>query len=220
MAEYSLTYYELAELVNQYITMSESRDNLENYRPAILAALTGSHEENSIQAVQATTSLWERQLQPPSQLLLGTKYVPIQQNMLEFLKEILVSGLLDGIIQKKEHTELGISVMAAVAFVLYKLFKSVKELDDWDFCIYMQAVCHYKTHKKFTIGELKSWMPHGEPLTCNMHNDKWDCSYLTDEDTCTVLNQENLKKSLVSLYNKGILISTGTNDEYTFKFPG
>ena len=79
MAEYYISYNDLRNITDEYIAQSESRDLLERYKAEILAALTGDFEQNNLDSAQEMITLWENQTQMPSQLLLGTRYIRVQQ---------------------------------------------------------------------------------------------------------------------------------------------
>lgn len=211
------------DIVEKYISSAEKRERLEQYKNEIMAALTGDFEKGDPDSVQEMISLWENQKESPSQLLLGTRYIRVQQSMIDLLKVILTSGVADALITETSQNSipvLTISVGANVVFALKDLLNNVNKLDDWDFCIYMQAATHFKTHKKFTLDDLKRWMPSSERPICNMHNGTWNCDYWNEEDdTCTIQTDQKLNYAVDSLCDKGLLLKRKEDDHtYTFKF--
>lgn len=221
MAEYYISYKELEEVVNQYITNIPNNDRLVEYKAEILSALTGDFEPNDAENVKETVALWKNQIEKTSQLLLGTKYISIQQTLLAFLKLALTSGLIDAVIlYVTQGTLLGFTfaVGSNIAFTLWEWFTSVKNLDDFDFCIYMQAVTHFNEYKYFTIQDMKSWFPTEQNQICNMHNSTWDCDHLNIDNTCDIIKKEKINDALKSLYKKGLLDYITENDHYSFKF--
>lgn len=222
MAEYYISYKEMCDIIEDYISTAEQHDLLEQYKIEILAALTGDFGKGDLDSVQEMISLWENQEKKPSQLLLGTRYIRVQQSMIDFLKAILTSGVVDALI---EYTTQGsfagftVSAGTSVAIALWDLLNNVKTLGDWDFCVYMQAATHFKAHKDFTFDDLKSWMPTSEHPICNMHNGTWDCDYwLEEDDTCTIQNDQKLTNAVDSLCNKGLLSKRKEDHKYIFKF--
>lgn len=221
MAEYYISYDEISNLVEECISTAENRDLLENYKAEILAALTGDFERNDLNSIQEMITLWENQNKKPSQLLLGTRYILVQQSMIDFLKAIFTSGIVDVIISYATQGDLSgfsVSVGMSISIALWDLFNNVKTLDDWDFCVYMQAVTHFKAHEDFSLEDLKSWMPTVERPVCNMHNDTWSCDYWSEDDTCTVNEGQNLDAAIRSLCEKDLLSKRNENHKYVFKF--
>lgn len=221
MAEYYISYGDMEDLVDQYISEAENNDLLVKHRAAILAALTGDFEQNNLESAGEMVTLWENQIDKPSQLLLDTRYIRVQNIMLCFLKNALTSGLIDAaIIYATQGSVAGftISVGSTIAFTLWELFNSVKKLDDWDFCIYMQALTHYRKNKEFMMDELLDWFPKGDPAICNMHNSTWDCDHLRDDDTCIMVSEKRIGDALQSLCDKGLLKRKTEGGKYTFKF--
>ena len=217
MAEYHMTYEEIASIVDKAISETEEKDNLRLYQPAIMAALTGDYEQGNCKEIPEMVALWENMIAEPSQLLLGTRYIRIQGAMIEFIKLALTSGFVDAVISSEVVTP-EVSATSVVAFVLYEIFGKASKLEDDDFCVYLQTVTHFREHAEFTEEELMSWFPHGEHPRCNMHNSTWQCDYLGDNDICTI-QEEKVQSALKSLKNKGILDQTKGNDgKYVFRF--
>lgn len=220
MAEYYISYGDIENIVDQYISETRDNDLLVKHRAAILAALTGDFEQNNLESVGEMVSLWENQIDKPSQLLLGTRYIRVQHIMLCFLKNAFTSGLIDAVIMyasQGNSSGFTISVGSAVAFTLWDLFNSVKNLDDWDFCIYMQVLTHYRVNRDFTMDELLDWFPKGTPAICNMHNSTWDCDHFRD-DICIMVSEKRIGKALQSLCDKGLLKWEMEGGKYIFKF--
>ena len=222
MAEYYISYKEMCDIIEDYISTAEQRDLLEQYKIEILAALTGDFGKGDLDSVQEMISLWANQEKKPSQLLLGTRYIRVQQSMIDFLKVILTSGVVDALIEyttQGSFTSFTVSAGTSVAIALWDLLNNVKTLDDWDFCVYMQAATHFKAHKDFTFDDLKSWMPTSEHPICNMHNGTWNCDYwIEEDDTCAIQNDQKLTDAVDSLCNKGLLSKRKEDDKYIFKF--
>ena len=222
VAEYYISYKEMCDIVEEYISTAEQHDLLKQYKNEILAALTGDFGKGDLNSVQEMISLWENQEKKPSQLLLGTRYIRVQQSMMDFLEMLLTSGVADALIEyiaQGSFAGFTVSAGTSVAFALWKLFNNVKTLDDWDFCVYMQATTHFKAHKDFTLEDLKSWMPSSEHPICNMHNSKWDCDYWIEEsDTCIIQENQKLTDAVNSLCDKGLLSRRKEDNKYIFKF--
>lgn len=221
MAEYYISYNDICNLVEDCIATSEKHDLLEIYKAQIMAAITGDFGHSDLDSVREMISLWENQDKRPSQLLLGNRYIRVQQSMIEFLRAIITSGIVDALIvfvTQENPAGFTISVGMSVAIALWELINSVKTLDDWDFCVYMQAVTHFKTHKDFTYEELRSWMPTAEWPVCNMHNSIWNCSYWNEDDSCKILEDQKLCEAVESLCEKGLLSKRKEDQKYIFKF--
>lgn len=221
MAEYYISYRELEKLFDQYIEATPNNFQLQEHKAEILAALTGDFEQGNWDSAKKMISLWENQINKPSQLLLGSRYIRVQQIMLDFLKVSCTSGLIDAlIVYISQGSFMGFTVSAGtgIAVALWELFTTVKKLDDWDFCVYMQATTHFREHSEFSFDELKSWLPNvGNPI-CNMHNNTWDCDYLEATGNCSLIQTDKVEQALKSLYDKGLLMLKKENHKYVFKF--
>lgn len=221
MAEYYITYNEVATLLEQYISETKCNENLIKYKAEVLAALTGNFERNDLASVYEMVTLWKNQISRPSELLLGNRYIRVQSVMLGFLEVACTSGLIDAVIcsvTQGNFSGFTISVGAGISIAIWQLLNTVKKLDNWDFCVYMQALTHFYTYKKFTKNELIGWLPSRDNNFCNMHNSEWLCDYLTSNDTCNMIYEDNVDNALESLYLKGILEKSIENREFVFKF--
>ena len=221
MAEYFISYKEMYDLIDEYIAASSDRESLTSYRAEIMSAITGEFYQRNTEAVREMIALWENQVVSHSEALLGTKYIRVRDSMISFLEKALCSGVVDAVIQTALQGSVAgftISAGVSVAIALWELFSSVKTLEDWDFCIYMQAVTHFREHAEFTLEELRDWLPSDEKPICNMHNDTWECDHLGRADTCMLREKERLERALQSLIDKGILLRKMGCDTYLFKF--
>jgi len=220
MSEFYINYSEIEKFVDECINSTEDNERLKKRKADILVALTGDLKNNNDE-VKEMVSLWQNQQEKPSQLLLNNKYIRIDQVMMEFFKVACTSGLLDMFIEYFAHEEIPAFTFAtstSVVFGLWDLFSSVSELNDWDFCVYLQAVKHHKKHKAFTFEELKSWLPSGEDAVCNIDTDIWECDYMGENKTCKILVDEKLEEALESLQRKGLLYSKKEDKRYTYRF--
>lgn len=220
MAEYYISYKDLEGVIDDFIRSTDNTILME-HKAEILSALTGDFDLNDMDNVNKTVAFWQSEIAKPSQLLLGNRYIRIQQVLLEFLKLALTSGLIDAVIiwvSEGNWSGFTLSVGSNIAFTLWSLFTSVKKLDDWDFCVYMQAVSHFREHKDFCFDDMLDWFPSEPNITCNMHNTIWNCEYL-DHDTCTIIAKNKLIYALNSLCEKGLLSCRKENNEniYCFK---
>lgn len=210
-----MSYNDLYRFVNEIINAG---DDIEKYKAELMAALTGNDDANSDESISDIVSLWYNQIASPSELLLGTRYIKISDVAICFVEVALASGLLDGIINfiVGNPVQFGFCTAATIVLALRKFIKAITSLDDCDFCIYMQAVTHYRTHQAFTKKELLDWLPKDGGV-CNMHNSKWHCKYLDDNDRCNIISKCCVEYALKSLLEKKIL-KEETDDIYTYCF--
>lgn len=222
MAEYNITYEEIKEFVEDCISKSPDSGHLQAYQSEILAAITARNEMDRVNstAVLESIELWENQIRTPSSLLLGTRYIVIKDSVMIFVEAAFTSGLLDAIIANPQDPIAGISVGVAsgIVFALIEIFRSISKLEDFEFCVYMQAVTHFHSHKEFTINDLECWFPRESNLKCNMHNSKWDCEHLLANDICDMLEGDHLVEALESLCDKKILTQKRKNKEWVYSF--
>ena len=130
MAEYYISYKELEKVIDQYIADSIDNAQLKEHKAEILAALTGDYEQNNWDSAKEMISLWENQIEKPSQLLLGSRYIRVQQIMLDFLKVSCTSGLIDALIlhiSQGSFAGFTVSVGSGIAVALWELFTAVKK---------------------------------------------------------------------------------------------
>lgn len=220
MAEYHMTYEEIASVVDEAIREAKEQENLQAYQPAIMAAITGDYEQDNLKEIPEMITLWKNMIAKPSQLLLGTRYIRIQGVMIEVIKLALTSGFVDALITYITGGSVGFSVSlgTTVAITLYDLFGRASKLEDDDFCVYLQAMTHYHQYRAFTEEDLMDWFPHGGNDICNMHNSTWRCDHLKDGDICGV-DRQKIQSALNTLRCKGILKrEKDDNGQYTFCF--
>lgn len=227
MAEYSMTYADAKSFVSDCINNSPTPENLEPHKVEILAALTmrtADIGDNISGELRESLELWENQVGNPSKLLLGTRYFSVKSSVIKLVESMITSGLMDLVISniqaKVPNPMYGmtIGVGSAVVLGLADIFKSASELQDHDFCVYMQAVTHFHEHKRFQKSDLLEWFPHGEKKECNMHNSKWECEYYMDDDSCSMLKLDNLDKALKSLEEKKLIKPEHENRQYYYSF--
>lgn len=221
MAEYFMSYKELSELIDEFIDKSEDKEALVSHRSEIMSAITGEFYQQNVEIVQDTIALWNNQDLARDEAVWGTKYIRIHNIMISFLEAALCSGFVDAIIQYASTSNIAgftVSAGASIALALWKIFTSVKSLDDWDFCVYMQAVTHFRKHKEFSIEELRDWLPSDKKPKCNMHSDNWKCDHRDKNDQCLLRNGKRLQYALDSLMDKGVLSRTTEHGVYHFRF--
>ena len=221
MAEYYITYREIGDLIDGYIAASGGSELLINHRAEILTALTGEFNQQQVEEVQEMIALWDEQILPHNEAMWGSKYIRIHHCLLMFLEAALCSGMVDAMLlgfSQGSIAALTVSTAASIVITLGKLFASVKKLDDWDFCVYMQAVSHFREHEEFTLKELQDWLPASDRPQCNMHDDRWEFDHRNNDDACMLLDKERLERALQSLMDKGILSRKTERDTYKFKF--
>ena len=217
MAEYYLSYHDMYYFVENNINKND--DNVVGYKAEILTAFTGSFEGKNTCDISQMVALWDNQILQPSELLLGTRYIRVSEAAICFIEVALASGLLDGLIQfiLGQPLKLEISIGSAIVLSVKNLLSSVCSLDDWDFCVYLQAVTHFRKHKKFSKNDLISWFPEFS-TQCNMHTSKWECSHRDENDKCKINESKQIDDALSSLELKGIIKKNFEQNNYTFQF--
>lgn len=226
MAEYFMSYQEILDEVEKFIKEApeENQENLNKYKAQIMAAITADYEDQEIQ-MEDVTQLWQNQLTKKSEMRIGHKYICVQKIMLDFLQIFINSGMADALItsiitgNSVVMPAMSLSSSTGVAIALWDLFQSVKNLDDWDFCIYFQALTHFREHKAFTLEELKEWIPSAEKKQCNMHTHEWACThYSKNDDSCDLYKNNSLNSALKSLHDKNILVMSSDETGNVYRF--
>lgn len=218
MAEYYISYNDMFQFIED--NLKENDENVNKYKAEILTALTGDFEAKKFDDISEMVSLWDNQIIQPSELLLGTRYIRVSDVAMFFIEVALNSGLFEALIAfcLEQPIDFEMTGVFDIVLSIQKLISSVCTLDDMDFCIYMQAVTHFRKHKEFDINDLKDWFPQTSNR-CNMHTSKWNCTYYNNEDdTCSIMSSDNLNKALESLEKKGILRKEYNGEKYTFQF--
>lgn len=134
MAEYYMTYSEISNELDKYLSESKENSNIEKYKAEVLAAITGNYSQNDLDSVHQMVELWQNQIAQPSKLLFGHRYICVQSMMLSFLASACTSGLLDAIINSIATGNLSgfnISVGSSISIAIWELLNSVKKLDNW-----------------------------------------------------------------------------------------
>lgn len=103
---------------------------------------------------------------------------------------------------------LTVGTISPLVIALLNMFVKASNLNDFDFCLYMQAVTHFYEKREFTYDDILDWFQRPNNTSCNMHDSRWQCTHLNDHDECGVLPE--IKNIIRSLYDKGIL-------EYRYK---
>ena len=225
MSEYYMKYEDICSEVDKYlgnhIKSNPDSSYLKVYEPEIIAALIGDYEKFDYSTLGENVSLWKNLIQHSEQVRIYNRYIPVKSTLLTFLKEMIDNCVLDNIINvltSGSSAGFSISISATIVIAIWAIINSAKKLEDCDFCVYMQAVTHFKDKSNFSLDDLKQWFPHGESRICNMHNDTWSCShYNSTNDTCKMLEDDRLQKALESLMKKDILEPYGISNEYKFK---
>ena len=70
MAEYYMTYSEISNELDKYLSESKENFNIEKYKAEVLAAITGNYSQNDLDSVHQMVELWQNQIAQPSKLLL------------------------------------------------------------------------------------------------------------------------------------------------------
>lgn len=179
MAEYRMTYLDAKKFIDDCADKSSTPELIKSHSPEILAALTAKTSVDcgmNEKSLDETVTLWKNQIGNPSELLLGTKYFSIKSSMIELVEGMAGSGILDLIISNcvagVPFSFQGITVgaIANLVITLEHIFKAASDLEDHDFCVYMQATTHFREYREFTHDDLVHWFPDEPDNICNMHN--------------------------------------------------
>lgn len=226
MAEYKMTYEELALFVEEAIAKSNGNQSLlQKSKAEILTALTGVFNEevetNRVEQ-ERLMELWSNIQSERTQALVGKTYVRVYDGVLKFIEAFLTGGLCDTVILVAQGvgsmpTALTASAISSVVFAIRAVIKEAVRLTDDDFCLYLQIVTHFYDKKRFTKSDARTWFPCGR--VCNMHTSKWNCRYLLESDECG-MSEDVIEKVLEEYCNKGILESTINEREKYYKIKG
>lgn len=227
MAEYSMTYADIKEFVDDCIKKSKNPDRLGGYQAEILAVLTMRMEEdceNSRVELNESLELWENQIEHPSEILLGTRYFSIKSSIIDFVEIFFTSGMADLFLENcvlNSGTLLkGITVgtLSGFAVALKNLLTSVSELDDYDFCVYMQVMINFSNNKRFTKQDLLQCFPEKANQKCNVYDKRWNCEHYENNGECSVIEKKCLDTALRSLEKKKILKCDYENGKEIYHF--
>lgn len=224
MAEYFISYEELRDLLNGYISTKKDKTILVQYEAEILTALTSDFSQENCQAVIAETiSMWKGHIAKPSEILIGRKYISVWSGMVEVLKVLIGSGLIEAIISSIVNetalTPLSyLKIGSAIAISIWEYLNAIKELDDGEFCVYKQVLEHYGTKQEFTLKQIEDLMPSLDIPNCRMNNCTWNCEYGEDITHCNIAEGNGIKKALKSLCTKKIIVESKGKDSKSYTF--
>lgn len=226
MAEYKMSYDELQKFVEDAISNSKGdKDKLLSHKSEILTALTGVFSDETMankKEQDQLMELWTNQEREKSKLLLGKRYIRIHDGMLTFLEAFLTGGAFDIILESnKQNVSLSeaitVGALSTVVLSLVHLFREAAKLEDFDFCLYKQAVANHYEKSEFTEEDIISWYPIDG--TCNIHTKKWNCCHLSHVNKCGI-NIDNIRETISLLEKKGILDFRYENEKKIYKIKG
>lgn len=238
-AEYYMSYEQLNEMFTQLRSSIEEeykgeKEFLDKNLSIILAALTSREDTRQKRAYKENYELWENIISNPSQGALDHIKVTLQGKVLGTVYLMCSVGffyemgqVFSAPITPETAIPLAVSAAGTVG-ALVAFLQVVNTLEDDDFCIYMQALTHFRKHKKFSVDEMLEWFPHGDNRVCNMHNSDWQCDYWDREtDLCNMCwDEENSRETQAKVQNaidnltnnKKLLIREKIDGKYFYRF--
>lgn len=221
MAEFNMTYEDLRKYLSTCIEKSKNKENLQTHAAEILAALTASDDTQPESTTKDNITLWENQIQQPSELLFGTHYIRVKDCVIAFIEVACTSGILDCFLAANP-AGVTVGTASSIAISLISFFSKISNLEDGEFCVYMHAAKNGKKHKAFTKSEVESWLPDTNNAGCNIMHSKWnstrwDCVFC-ENAVCKFVESGQLEIILESLVNKHLLKKERTDTEFTYTF--
>lgn len=221
MAVFEVTRDYLGKFVD---TQIEKNQELKDFREDLVDMLSCNTPDitNIMSEDMDNESSWPFEKKEPTQLYIRDSryHIRIKDLVIDFFENVFTGALLDAML-----FWFGLSGMAGVSsigitrdFILFvkRIVKEyVVKLDDTEFCIYLQVITHLKEHQEFSVDELKSWLPMGTENSCNMHTDKWNCTYMR-EGKC-YFNQDKIEEILQKMVSKHI-IDYSENNTYKIRY--
>lgn len=139
--------------------------------------------------------------------VMGTKFVSISDIGIDFLAFIMCNGAYEYVkecISNGNIMSPGVVLPSSIAYFIYTELKKVVKLKGYEYCIYMQAVTHYRRfNKSFSVDEMLSWLPK-DGSVCNMHHNKLTCKYRKD-DCCTIKTEIDVYELMKDMEVKGFV---------------
>ena len=139
--------------------------------------------------------------------IVGTTFVPISDIGIDFIAFIMCNGPADYVmycLDNKSFMYPGIALSTATAYFVYSELKKVVKLTGYEYCIYKQAVTHFKRHEDFSLEDMRDWLPI-ENKECNMHHNKLYCKYRV-KDLCQIkTDDKNLYNEMEKMQKDKIL---------------
>ncbi len=152
--------------------------------------------------------------------IVGTSFVPISDIGIDFIAFIICNGPADYIlycIDNKTLLSTGFALSSAIAYFVYSELKKVVKLTGYEYCIYKQAVTHFKRHEDFSLEDMRDWLPIKNEV-CNMHNEKLYCKYRVN-DLCQIKNNErDLYNEMEKMQKAGILRPGKIEETFRLKY--
>ena len=187
MAVFEVTRNSLEKFVDLQI---EKNPELDEFREDLLDMLTCNTLDlsDAIREDMESDSSWPYENKEPSQLYIRDSryHIRIKDLVIDFFENVFTGVLLDAMLYMFHVDGIGkvSSVKITRDFILF-VKRVVKEyvvkLDNIQFCIYLQAITHFKEHQVFSINNLMNWLPETSDDLCNMYSNRWYCSYRNGE---------------------------------------
>ena len=225
MADYRMTneecYEFLTKIFEETTALSPEEKELEKQIvfSALFCAFESKDENNNptYNKEKKHIEKWDNTVDVPSEFLVGKKYILIQDSVLALVKGSIEAGLIDVLVKTAGVTTTPVLIITC-AIALYEIFSNASSLDDGDFCVYYQAMTHH-SKGDFSIDDLKSWLPSGTNISCNMHNSSWVCDYYKSaDDSCSFCDDLKIKTALDSLEDKKLITKHKHGDIYRYSF--
>lgn len=139
--------------------------------------------------------------------VIGTKFISISDIGMDFLAFIMCNGPADYVaycVSNQSFVAPSAGLAMGLAYFIYSELKKAVQLRGDEYCIYKQAVIHFRRHGDFSLLDMIEWLPEQNRI-CNMHNNKLYCRY-RDNDFCRLRNQkEKILDIMQIMVDKGIL---------------
>lgn len=152
--------------------------------------------------------------------VIGTKFVSISDIGMDFLAFIMCNGSADYIVycaSNQSFVAPSAGLAMGLAYFIYSELKKVVQLRGDEYCIYKQAVTHFRRHEEFSLLDMIEWLP-DQNRNCNMHNDKLYCRY-RDDDFCILRCQkEKVLDTMQMMVDKGILKSGKNKNTFRLNY--
>ena len=216
MSEYKISYKELQEYIEQIICENGNEEWL-NYKPEIMTALTGTFSDGvsaNKREHEQLLNLWSNIESNKSKFLIDKKYIRIHDSMLIFIEALFTGGMFDAILKYSQDVPISevysIGMASSIVFALINILRGAVELEDDDFCLYLQFVTYYNEMDKFSKEDIKKWFPQNNK--CNMKDDRWKCTYCVNSH-CNITD-EQIDDMIISLVRKKVIKPVSNDTTY------
>lgn len=139
--------------------------------------------------------------------LVGTKFVELSDIAVDFIQFIVCDGALTYMLDCLNNNSIvapGVPMSVAAAIFIYRLLKKAIQLNGYEYCLYKQAVTHFRRFEDFSLDDMVGWLPEYNSR-CNMHCNELYCRYRKNDKCIIKEDKETILDKLDNMCERHLL---------------